>query len=220
MAKRKLRILIADDHAIVRSGLRALFQRNPEFSIVGEASDGEQAIAMTMQYKPDVAILDISMPVVNGLEATRAIKQQNSRTKVLILTIHDEEEYIYEVVQAKADGYVLKNADKQEIMTAVRSVTEGKTFFSPAVSRTIIDGFIHKGTLKLPSETTHQQLTKREKEILSHLAQGLSSKEIANKVFLSVSTVNTHRCNIMKKLNIHDTAGLVRYALQTHLIKL
>lgn len=217
---KKLRILFADDHSIVRNGLRALFRSTPEFSIVGEATDGETAVELAEKRRPDVAILDISMPKINGIEATRIIKEKHPNIKVLVLTIHEDEAYAAQIIRAGGNGYILKNAEKNEILAAVRAVANGEQFFSPGISRLMIEKFIQR-VREEESEPRPQNfpLTKREKEILQHIAHGLTSREIAEKLFLSLSTVNTHRANLMQKLDIHDTAGLVRYAIQSGLVK-
>lgn len=214
-----IRILIADDHSVVRSGLRALLQRTAGFSVVAEASNGEEAVRLAQEHKPDVAILDISMPRLNGVEATRVMKQANPALKVLILTIHESEEYVWQVIRAGANGYVLKNADRADLRSAVRSVFDGHRFFSPSVSDLIVNEFekrAHDDTT--PKPKWPQPLTKRETEVLRFVAQGMTNKAIAEKLLLSVRTVNTHRTNFMRKLDIHDTAGLVRYAIQAGLV--
>ena len=220
-ARKKIRIVFADDHAVVRDGLRTLFRSDPNFQIAGEASDGAQAVDLVTKLSPDVAVLDISMPRVTGIEATRIIKERVPTTKILILTIHEGEEFVYELIQAGANGYVLKNAEKKEICSAIRAVASGETFFSPSVSKLLIDGVIKKtrGQRKEPP-TSEQQLTRRETEVLRHIVQGLTSREIAGRLSISFSTVNSHRTNLMKKLDIHDTAGLVRYAIQHSILNL
>lgn len=216
---RKIKILIADDHSVVRSGLRMLFQREPEFTIVGEATDGDEVVRLAQQEHPDVVILDISMPKLNGIEATRIIKQHNPDVKVLILTIHESEGYIYQMVRAGANGYVLKSAEKKEIFDAIRAVVSGGQFFSPSVSKLLIDGFIKRAKdREVEPRQSRPSLTQRETEILRFITQSLTSREIADKLELSVRTINTHRANLMQKLNIHDTAGLVRYAIQNGLV--
>ena len=218
---KKTRILFADDHGIVRDGLRMLFSNVPDITVVGEAADGEAAVRMASSLKPDLAILDISMPKVNGIQATRIIKERHPEIKVLILTIHEDEEYVFEMIKAGANGYVVKNAEKNEILSAVRTVMTEGTFFSPGISKLMIDRFVQR-TRSGGDETASARpvLTKREREILSHIAQGLSSREIAERLFLSVSTVNTHRANLMQKLDIHDTATLVRYAIRSGIVNI
>jgi NarL family two-component system response regulator LiaR len=218
---KKIRILIADDHAVVRQGLRALFRSVPDFLVVGEAASGEGVSHLVDELKADVVLVDISMPRVSGIEATHLIKKRNPGTKVLILTMYDNEEYLHQMVRAGANGYVLKNADKKELFAAVRTVADGKRFFSPGISELMIDEFVkHSKESTGSSEVKVMPLTKREIEILRYIAQGLTNKRIAEKIYLSVRTVNTHRNNLMQKLDIHDTAGLVRYAIQSGVIEL
>ncbi|TAK66364.1 MAG: response regulator transcription factor [Bacteroidetes bacterium] len=216
---KKIKIIFADDHAVVRNGLRALFKITSEFLVVGEAVDGESAIHLAETRKPQVAILDISMPNLNGIEATKLIKKNHPYMKVLILTIHEDEAYVFQMMTAGADGYILKNAEKNEILTAVRTVASGELYFSSGVTKFMVQKVITQQT------TEHRRpayslspLTKREIEVLSYITQGLSNKEIAEKLILSISTINTHRSNLMQKLDIHDTAGLVRYAIHTGII--
>ncbi len=217
----KIKILFADDHAIVRDGLRSLFKSDPGFSIVGEASDGAEAIRLVEENRPDVAVLDISMPNVNGIEATGIIKERYPGTKVLILTIHENEEYIHELIMAGADGYVLKNAEKKEIFDGVRAVAGGSTYFSSHVSKALLDGLVRSTRNKVPFQISNEEkLTKRETEVLRLIAEGLTSKQIADRLNVGITTVNSHRMNIMKKLNIHEIVGLVKYAIQKSLIDL
>ena len=218
---KKIKILFADDHAIVREGLRLLFKSDSQFLIVGEAADGTEALELIAKHKPDVAVLDISMPKLNGIEATKIIKDKYPGTKILILTIHENEEYIQQMILAGADGYVVKNAEKKEIFEGVRAVAHNETFFSPSVSKVLLEGLIKRTRKKEEVETdNYNKLTKREIEILCLIAEGLTSKKISEKLFLSISTVNSHRMNMMKKLNIHDTASLVKYAIQKNLIEI
>ena len=212
----KIKILLADDHSVVRAGLRALFKISSDFLVIGEASDGEETISLVSKYKPDIVLLDISMPKMNGIEATKTLKEINKAIKILILTIHEEAEYIQEIIRAGADGYVLKSAEKREIFAAIRAVASGERFFSPDVSRVMIDGFIRQTDRQnnSPAVISEKVLSKRELEILGMIAKGYSSLEIAEKLFLSVNTINTHRNNIMRKLGVHEIAGLVRYAIQ------
>lgn len=206
---------------MVRQGLRALFRSAPDFFVVGEASNGEGISRLVEELKADVVLIDISMPRVSGIEATHLIKERNPATRVLILTMYDNEEYLHQMVRAGANGYVLKNADKKELFAAVRAVAAGKRFFSPGVSDLMIDEFVkHSKESTGSPEAKVVPLTKREIEILRYIAQGLTNKRIAEKIYLSVRTVNTHRNNLMQKLGIHETAGLVRYAIQSGVIEL
>lgn len=217
----KIKILFADDHAIVRDGLRSLFKSDPGFVIVGEAADGAEAVRLVEENRPDVAVLDISMPNVNGIEATSMIKERYPETKILILTIHENEEYIHELIMAGADGYVLKNAEKKEIFDGVRAVAGGSTYFSSNVSRALLDGLVRSTRNRVPFQISNEEkLSKRETEVLRLIAEGLTSKQIAERLHLGITTVNSHRTNIMKKLNIHEIVGLVKYAIQKSLIDL
>jgi DNA-binding NarL/FixJ family response regulator len=218
---KKIKILFADDHAIVRDGLRLLFKSDSQFSIVGEAANGSEVLDLLTRCKPDVAVLDISMPKLNGIEATKIIKEKYPDIKVLILTIHENEEYIQQMILAGADGYVVKNAEKKEIFDGVRAVVNNETFFSPSVSKVLLEGLIKRTREKENSESDiYNKLTRREIEVLRLIAEGLTSKEISQKLFLSISTVNSHRMNMMKKLDIHDTTSLVKYAIQKNLINI
>ena len=217
---KRIRILLADDHSVVRSGLRSLFKTGTGFAVVGEVANGEDAVKMVQRLKPDVVILDISMPVMGGIEATRIIKQKFPDVGVLILTIHASEEYIYEMIKAGANGYVLKDAEKHEIFAAVRSVAVAEPFFSSNVSKVIVERIVKKAApVETKEPAQNENLTKREQEILRMIAKGLTSREIADKLYLSLSTINTHRANLMQKLNIHDTARLVRFAIREGLFK-
>lgn len=222
---KKTRIIIADDHSVVRSGLRLLLQSSPDFNVVAEAEDGEEAVALVDRHKPDVVVMDISMPKLNGIEATGIMKQSNPDLKIIILTVHEDEEYVYQMLRAGASGYVLKSAGKKEIFAAIESALSGERFFSPGISKLIIEGFIKRDKEQLQTQDqlqshSKQQLTKREIEVLQYIAQGFTNRKIAEALFLSIRTINTHRTNLMQKLDIHDTARLVRYAIETGLVKL
>ena len=225
MTMKKTRIIIADDHSVVRSGLRLLLQSSPDFTVVAEAEDGEEAVALVDRHKPDVVVMDISMPKLNGIEATGIMKQSNPELKIIILTVHEDEEYVYQMLRAGASGYVLKSAGKKEIFAAIESALSGERFFSPGISKLIIEGFIKRDKEQLQAQEqlqmhSKQQLTKREIEVLQYIAQGFTNRKIAEALFLSIRTINTHRTNLMQKLDIHDTARLVRYAIETGLVKL
>jgi DNA-binding NarL/FixJ family response regulator len=215
---KKIRILIADDHDVVRSGLKMLFRSTTGFAVVAEATNGNDAIALIAKHQPDIAVLDISMPKLNGIETTKIIKKDYPDTKVLILTIHENEEYVYQMVSAGANGYVLKDAGKKELFAAVRAIAAGERFFSPGISKLMIEQFIKRAQQHVPVTSTKPLLTHRETEVLRFIAEGLTNPKIAEKLFLSVRTVDTHRMNIMQKLDIHDTAGLVRYAIETGIL--
>jgi DNA-binding NarL/FixJ family response regulator len=216
---KKIKILFADDHAIVRDGLRLLFKSDSQFTIVGEAANGIEVLDLLNKSKPDIAVLDISMPKLNGIETTKIIKEKYPDIRILILTIHENEEYIQQMILAGADGYVVKNAEKKEIFDAVRAVANNETYFSPGVSKVLLEGLIKRTREKENVETDiYNKLTRREIEVLRLIAEGFTSKEISQKLFLSISTVNSHRMNMMKKLDIHDSTSLVKYAIQKNLI--
>ena len=207
---KKIKILIADDHSLIRTGISTLLQGYAEFIVVGEAANGIEAVEMTKKVQPDVVIIDLSMPKMNGIEATRVIRERFPQTRVLVLTMHENEEYIYQIFNSGAAGYVLKNSSKEELCEAVRAVANGEKFFSTRVSEIMIEGFIKRG------EAPHHEisssdvpLTKREKEILTLVAEGMTNQQIADKLFISPRTVDTHRTNIMQKLDIHDVALLL-----------
>ncbi|HEV8537321.1 MAG TPA: response regulator transcription factor [Bacteroidota bacterium] len=201
--------------------MRQLLESVPEFSIAGETDNGKEAVALVRQHRPDVAILDISMPEMSGIEAAKIIKENNPETKILILTIHDDQDYVVQVMQAGADGYIIKNSSPEDIIEAVRCVAAGQEYLGQGVSSMIAEKFI-RGIKEASGEYRRKlpHLTKREVEILRYVTQGLTSKEISDKLSLSVRTVHSHRMNIMQKLNIHETAGLVTYAVKHGLVKL
>jgi len=220
---RKTRILIVDDHDVVRSGLKALLRTSSEFAVVGEAGDGEEAVHQAGDLLPDIVMMDISMPRLDGIGATRLIKQQYPSIRVIILSVFEEEEYVYQILHAGASGYVLKNAGKREIFEAIKAVRDGDRFFSPGVSQLIVDGFLKRAEEQDRSEkkagAESTGLTKRETEVLRYIAMGYTNRQIAEALFLSFRTVNTHRANLMQKLDIHDTAGLVRHAISLGLLR-
>ncbi len=218
---RKTRILIVDDHDVVRSGLKALLRTSEEYAVVGEAADGEEALRLVDELTPDIVLTDISMPRLDGIGATRLITQRHPQVKVIVLTVYEDEEYVYQILRAGASGYLLKNASKVQIFEAIEAVMSGERFFSPGISRLIVDGFLKRAAVQETAEPptpTGTGLTKRELEVLRFIALGLTNREIAEKLFLSFRTVNTHRANIMQKLDIHDTAGLVRHAIATGVV--
>ncbi|MFZ1729395.1 MAG: response regulator transcription factor [Bacteroidota bacterium] len=221
----KTKVLIADDHEVVRSGLKLVLESSGQFEVVAEASDGSEVTALVAQHLPDLVILDISMPTVNGLEATYALRPLYPDLKILALTIHADEEYIYRMLKAGANGYILKTAAKDEIYHAAESVISGKTFFCTLVSNVVIREFFDRaaaeggvGAGPELAEESESPLTKRETEILRLIAEGLTNREIGEKLYISIRTVNTHRTNLMQKLKLHETAGLVRYAIKNGLL--
>lgn len=215
------KILIVDDHEVVRDGLKNILTSLDNISIAGEAGNGEDAVKMYSSLKPDLVIMDISMPGMNGIEATRVIKEKDPDARILILTMHDNQEYLNQIIRSGAKGFILKNTDKEELLDAVRTVASGDNFFSKDISKLIIDNYIRTAKETEKSDAYKEvPLTKREIEILKLIASGYSNQEIANILYISYNTVDTHRKNIMHKLSIKNTAGLVRYAIEKGLISL
>jgi DNA-binding NarL/FixJ family response regulator len=210
----RARVLIADDHEVVRKGLRSLLEVDGGLEVVGEAADGREAVEKALAEKPDVVVLDIGMPEMNGLEATRRIVKEQPRTEVLILTVYESEELIREVLRAGARGYVLKTDAGRLLLTAVESVSAHKPFFTSSVSELVLAGFLSgEGRNELP-----EPLTPREREVLQLLAQGFSNKEVAAALGIGLKTVETHRMNLMAKLDLHSVVDLVRYAIRNGII--
>lgn len=218
---KNIKILIVDDHEVVRDGLKNILLSLNNMAIAGEAANGEDAISMYDSLKPDLVIMDISMPGMNGIEATRIIKENDPDAKILILTMHDNQEYLNQIIRSGAKGFVLKNTDKEELLDAVKTVSGGENFFSKDISKLIIENYI-RSAKETDKNDGHKEvpLTKREIEILKYIAEGNSNQEIANRLYISYNTVDTHRKNIMHKLSIKNTAGLVRYAIEKGLIAL
>jgi DNA-binding NarL/FixJ family response regulator len=205
------RIIIADDHALVRAGFVALLRRVPEFVVIGEAANGREALRLILELEPDVALVDISMPELNGLEMTARVAAEHPRTSVLILSMHADEEYVRQALASGASGYLLKKATEAELELAVRAVAHGDTWLSPGVARPLFDGCARvPDTLRAPFEA----LTSRQREVLQLIAEGQSVKDVARRLDLSVKTVETHRAQIMARLRIHNVQGLVRYAIR------
>lgn len=214
-----LRLLLADDHEIVRRGLRALLEAESGWEVVAEAVDGRDAVEKAQHIKPDIAILDISMPSLNGLEAARQIVKSISQTKVLVLTMHDSDPLIQQVLEAGARGYLLKSDAARDLVAAVDSLRRNKTFFTPKVAQLVLEGYLDKNPRESPPEGGSFRLTDRQREIVQLLAEGKSSKEVACALGLSVKTAETHRANIMRRLDCHSVTALVRYAIRNHIIE-
>ena len=211
------RVLIADDHGIVRKGLRFVLESDPGMRVVAEASNGREAAALCEQLKPDIAILDIAMPQMNGIEAVAQIHKASPKTQCLILSMHTDETYILRALSAGAKGYILKDAVEDEVLPAVQAVLRGKSYFSPAIAKTLLEDYI-RYLRQRGLEDSYDLLTDREKEVLQLLAEGRSNKEVANVLGLSVTTVETHRTNLMQKLGLHSTAEIVLYAVRKRII--
>jgi DNA-binding NarL/FixJ family response regulator len=213
----KHRLVIVEDHTILREGLRALLSSSPDFEIVGEAEDGRGAIQCVENVKPDLVLMDLSMPRMNGMDAIREIKKLCPGTKILALTVHKAEEYVRATLQAGADGYVLKDATHPELVMAIKSVLAGKPYLSPGISEKVIEGYL-EGRKRLKFRSGWDILTQREREILKLIAEGHKNKEIADYLCLSVKTVETHRANLMRKLDLHDLSALTTFAVENGLI--
>jgi two-component system, NarL family, response regulator NreC len=215
----KIRIVLADDHELVRSGLAKLLETYKDLVIVGEAGDGLEAVEKTKKLNPDVLVIDLSMPKLSGIEATKIVRKECPNVAVLVLTMHQNEEYVYQIFKSGAGGYVLKEAGKDELAAAIRAVARGEKYFSSRVSEIMVNGFLRKTSIRddrrsAELDNSSVTLTKREKEILSLIAEGLNNQEISEKLFISPRTVDTHRTNIMQKLDIHDAANLVKFAIE------
>ncbi len=204
-------VLLVDDQAIMLDGLEALLSRDPGLSVVGRAGNGKEAVASVAALDPDVVLMDISMPEMDGIEATRRIKKLSGTSRVLVLSMYNNKEFVRELMAAGASGYLLKNAGHEELHQAIRSVAEGRTYLAAEVRKAL-----EEGNVQLRHSVAHgyQALTKREKEIISLIANGRSSQEIAEQLFLSIDTVNTHRKNILHKLDLTNTASLVKYSVE------
>lgn len=215
--KRKIRILFADDHAVLRRGIRNLVDEQPDMTVVAEATNGEQAVALALREKPDVAILDINMPRVNGLEAARRILASLPRTEILILTVHRSDQIVEEALASGAHGCVLKSEAEEDLVESIRSLSRHQARFSPGFARAIADA--HRRSASLPGKNRGHSLTPREAEILRLLALGHSNKEAAAFLGIATKTAEVHRANIMRKLEVHSLAELVHYAVRNHVIE-
>ena len=209
-------IVVADDHRIVREGIRKLLETREDFQVVGEASDGEEAVQMVLEKKPDVALMDIWMPRLSGIDATRRIGKRGLATKVLVLSMHESRTYVEEVLRAGAAGYIVKNAASQDLLNAIDAVCSGASYLSPTITQQVVDAIARPGDAA-PSGVA--ALTDREREVLQLIAEGLSSKEIAGMLGVSLKTVDSHRSNLMEKLDIHKVSGLVRFAIRAGLVE-
>lgn len=215
----KIKVLLADDHELVRTGLVKLLEAYKDITVIGEAGDGQEAVEKTKKLNPDVLVIDLSMPKLTGIEATKIIRKECPKVAVLVLTMHQNEEYVYQIFRSGAGGYILKDTGKDELATAIRTVAKGEKFFSPRVSEIMVDGYLRKAvardeSISVKLDSIDVTLTKREKEILTLVAEGLNNQQIGEKLFISPRTVDTHRTNIMQKLDIHDSANLVKFAIE------
>jgi len=216
---KKVRLLIADDHKIFRQGIKKLLEEEQDLQVVGEAADGREVVKKATELKPDIILMDIAMANLNGLEATKQIKKVLPESKIIMLTMHKNEEYVLQSFQAGASGYILKEGAVEELVSAIRSIHADKSFLSPTVSKTLVDAYLRKMETG-KTETPFDLLTDREREVLQLIAEGFTNREVAKQLFISVKTVEAHRAHIMQKLNIHDIAKLVKYAIQKGLVDL
>jgi two-component system response regulator NreC len=216
---KKVRLLVADDHKIFRQGIKKLLEEEPDLQVVGESADGRETVKKATELKPDIILMDIAMANLNGLEATKQIKKVLPETKIIMLTMHKNEEYVLQSFQAGASGYILKEGAVEELVSAIRSIHQDKSFLSPTVSKTLVDAYLRKMETG-KTETPFDLLTDREREVLQLIAEGFTNREVAKQLFISVKTVEAHRAHIMQKLNIHDIAKLVKYAIQKGLVDL
>jgi DNA-binding NarL/FixJ family response regulator len=214
---KKLRILLADDHIVMRTGLRALLERQPDLEVVGETENGRETVELAASLRPDVVVMDVGMPVLNGIEATQTIVTQCPTIAVVILSMHADESYVMRALKAGARGYLLKDSAAADLIGAIQAISQGKSFFSPKVSRILAEDYVRvlkqKGAVD-----TYDLLTSREREILQLLAEGKANKEVATALNISPYTVETHRSHILQKLNLHNSAELVLYAVRKGII--
>jgi DNA-binding NarL/FixJ family response regulator len=215
---KKLRILLADDHELVRRGIRELLRVRRGFTIVGEASNGQEAVEKSTRLKPDVAIVDISMPGLDGLQATRQIRDASPTTEVIVLTMHESDQMVRRVLDAGALGYVLKSDLATHLVKAVSDVSAGKLFLTPRVSDIVLKGFLKNGNQAEPRENSRTRPTPREVQVIRHLAEGKANKEIAAELGITIRTVETHRAKIMLKLGVHSLAELIHYAIRNKIV--
>ena len=214
----RLRVLLADDHTVVRQGLRKVLEESPEWEVVAEAGDGREAVRQAEELKPDVAIIDIAMPLLNGIEATRQIVKRSPSTRVLVLTMHLDEAYVNQMLKAGATGYLLKDSADVDLIHAVDAVSKGKSYFSPGVARVMLDDYVRQLADRGISDR-YESLSEREREIFQLIAEGKANKEIAAILSISPSTVETHRARIMEKLDLHSAAEIVLYAVRKGVIR-
>jgi DNA-binding NarL/FixJ family response regulator len=209
----KIKIVLADDHLVVRSGIKNLLEEEREIQVIGEASNGEEALQVVKELQPDLLIIDIRMPVMNGLEATKKLPEVSSVTKALILSMHDDEDYILQSIESGAAGYLLKDTNKAEFLKAIKTIQQGDKYFSGDISKVLVNNYLNVKDRKINKnaiETSSYDITKREKQILKMIAAGIGNKEIAEQLGKSVRTIETHRFNIMKKLKVNNVVELLK----------
>ena len=210
-------VLLADDHSIVRKGLRSILEAEADVSVVAEAANGREAVRLCEQFRPNIAIMDIGMPQLNGIDATTQIRKASPETQIMILSMHTDETYILRALSCGAKAYVLKDAAEDEILPAMRALLSGKSYFSPAIAKTLVEDYV-RYLRQRGLQDSYDLLTDREREVLQLLAEGRSNKDVANLLGLSVTTIETHRTNMMQKLGLHSTAEIVLYAVRKRII--
>ncbi len=213
-----IRILLVDDHAILRDGIRSLLEKHPRLRVIGEAGDGRVAVELSRQLNPDIIIMDVAMPLLNGLEATAQIKQFLPSAKVIVLSMYDYESYIRQALASGAAGYILKDACAQELVDAIFAVEKGEAVLSPAITRLVIEDYLRWGEIR--PEEPESDLTTREREVLQLIAEGYTNKEIAEILCISIKTVQAHRANLMEKLGLHNKGDLIKYAIRKKIIEI
>lgn len=215
----KISILIADDHALVREGLKQIIELEKELEVIGLASNGDEAIKMSIQNSPDVILMDINMPILNGIEALRRLKDIGIKSRIIMLTIHDDREYLYETIKIGASGYVLKDADSDSLIKAIKDVNNGKTYIQPSISALLVEE-VNKRDIDEDKKDLVDSLTKREYEVLTLIAEGLNNKEIASRLFISEKTVKNHVSNIFKKINVTDRVQAAIFTFKNNIKKM
>jgi two-component system, NarL family, nitrate/nitrite response regulator NarL len=216
VSAKKIKILVADDHPVVRKGLQSCLARQDRLKIIGEASDGDEALEKTRELSPDVVLMDISMPGMNGLAVTEVLRKEHPAVKILVISVHNNRDYVFRIIQAGAHGFISKEAAPDELLRAIECVYSGEPFFSPEIAKAALNQLVTSGGKKDP----FAQLTSREREVLVLIAEGQSNKEIANKLGIGVRTIETHRERIMRRLDIHSVAGLTKFAIANGMISI